>query len=467
LTVPQICIYVTIVDYKIIENKTNLKKIEDEIKNVILFIVPQSFEIHPSKQEVSLVFVYDLETLFKYLIIVDHSDFESELSFDDIRDVLQNKKITSLDSKKDFHVLGYFPSVDINILSYISSLEILDASTTYSNKYSNFYLNNFKNLKCPNKFVPVGYFMKLFDTVIEFYDSTFSKFSKNIDTFSYKGMFELNMVLGKIESSGMKIDFDVFSRCFDQRLHCNVIDDRIYSEYSFFTSTGRPSNKFGGINFAALSKKDDTRLSLVSRFGEHGFLVDMDFQACHPHLIANLVGYCIPDDTNIYEYLGKFYFKKDTLSDEDIAKSKMLTFKQLYGHVDKEFEEIPYFKKKIEYNQQIVDFFRKHGYIETPIFRRQLSSKNFGTENAEKMFAYLLQSYETEINLIKARKVLNLLDDYKSKLILYTYDSFLIDFCKDDSKNLILKIKSLLENDGMPVTVKIGTNFKTLKKISL
>ena len=36
-------------------------------------------------------------------------------------------------------------------------------------------------------------------------------------------------------------------------------DGMFYSEYNLFTSTGRPSNRFGGINFAALNKKDGSR----------------------------------------------------------------------------------------------------------------------------------------------------------------------------------------------------------------
>lgn len=453
--------------YKTIENTSELEDVKRSIKRLILYIVPDTFDIHPIKQNVSLVFIYDQDTFEKYVIIINHSDFESEISFNDVKNFLRDKEIVSIDSKRDCHLIGVFPSLDINILSYISTLEILDLSSTYTNQHSNFYLNNFRNLNCVNRFVPSGYFMELFDTIVEYCKSTLRDFSVNLESLSYKGLFELNKVLGQIESSGIHVNLDVFKNCFEERLHSNVINNKVFSEYSFFTSTGRPSNKFGGINFAALSKKDDTRKCFVSRFGNNGFLVDMDFQACHPHLIAKLIGYSVPENMNIYEYLGKFYFNKETLSTEEIEKSKTLTFRQLYGHVDKEFQEIPYFKKKIEYNQQMVEFFRKNGYIETPIFKRKLDSKNFGEENAEKMFAYLLQSYETEVNLIKARKVLKTLENYKSKIVLYTYDSFLIDFCKDDSKELVMKMKRLLEEDGMPISLKVGTDYKTLKKITL
>ena len=50
----------------------------------------------------------------------------------------------------------------------------------------------------------------------------------------------------------------------------------VYSEYNPYTSTGRPSNRFGGMNFAALNKSDGSREQFISRFN-NGVLVEMDF----------------------------------------------------------------------------------------------------------------------------------------------------------------------------------------------
>ena len=43
------------------------------------------------------------------------------------------------------------------------------------------------------------------------------------------------------------------------------------------------------------------------------------------------------------------YFNKEKLTDEEYAKSKELTFKQLYGGVFKEYRELPFFKAMNEY----------------------------------------------------------------------------------------------------------------------
>ena len=79
----------------------------------------------------------------------------------------------------------------------------------------------------------------------------------------------------------------------------------IYSEYNPYTSTGRPSNRFGGLNFAALNKSDGSRKQFISRFS-NGVLVEMDFDAYHLRLIADKIGYDFPSGS-VHEHMSKFY----------------------------------------------------------------------------------------------------------------------------------------------------------------
>ena len=68
-----------------------------------------------------------------------------------------------------------------------------------------------------------------------------------------------------------------------QRIESNGLqttDGMVYSEYNPYTATGRPSNRFGGMNFAALNKKDGSRKKFISRHGRDGMLVEMDYDAC-------------------------------------------------------------------------------------------------------------------------------------------------------------------------------------------
>ena len=52
----------------------------------------------------------------------------------------------------------------------------------------------------------------------------------------------------------------------------------------------------------------------------------------------------------------------------------------------------------------------------------------------------------------------------KSSIILYTYDSVLIDYSREDGKETLIEIKSLLESTfGFKVKAKYGTNYNNLK----
>jgi len=69
---------------------------------------------------------------------------------------------------------------------------------------------------------------------------------------------------------------------------------------------------------------------------------------------------------------------------------------------------------------------------------------------------YMMQSLETSNNILILKEVLRYLQDKKTKLVLYTYDSFLFDFHKEDGKETLEKIKELMEKGG---TLPIKFNF--------
>ena len=74
---------------------------------------------------------------------------------------------------------------------------------------------------------------------------------------------------------------------------------------------------------------------------------------------------------------------------------------------------------------------------------------------AQKYFNYLLQATETEFN-IEAMKRLK--DEGLPLPILYTYDSFLFEFSPEE-KEIVKKVKSVLESFGFPTKVQFGNNY--------
>ena len=54
------------------------------------------------------------------------------------------------------------------------------------------------------------------------------------------------------------------------------------------------------------------------------------------------------------------------------------------------------------------------------------------------------------------------LKDKQTKIVLYTYDSFLLDVSRKDGKKLLIDIKNMLENLGFPTKMKTGDNYGVL-----
>ena len=88
------------------------------------------------------------------------------------------------------------------------------------------------------------------------------------------------------------------------------------------------------------------------------------------------------------------------------------------------------------------------------------------TENftPNKMLSYLIQAYETYYNVLTLERVLKLLEGKKTKIVLYIYDSILLDVAKEDIKTLLPKIKQELEADGFPTRMSVGENYGALIK---
>lgn len=221
-----------------------------------------------------------------------------------------------------------------------------------------------------------------------------------------------------------------------------------YTEYNPFTLTGRPSNKFNNINYAALSNTDGSRKRFVSRF-EDGWLAEFDFHAYHVHLIAKMMYFIFDNPNDVYGDLS-------ILMNLPKEATKKEVFRQIYGGVKTEYKHIDFFKG-------LDDLFRKISHNFDKSYFSILFNKPMPlVENHIKAANYLIQNLETEVNLCILQDLNSYLDSKKSKLILYTYDSFLIDYCPEDTPNIFYQIKSILEKSGIPTRFKIGMNYNNI-----
>jgi len=236
--------------------------------------------------------------------------------------------------------------------------------------------------------------------------------------------------------------------------------DFVYTQYNHLTTTGRPSNRYAGINYSALNKTDGTREAFISRWGEQGKLFMLDYDSYHPRLISKLIDVEMPAGS-IHEYFGKMYFNKEELSQEEYDESKKITFQLIYGNIPDKYKHIEFFNKIDNFIETMWNQYENIGYV-----RSVISGLKLRADSKTKLFNYLIQNYETEMNMMTLVKILVESTKTLSKPILYTYDSILFDVHHTEEGNYIEKVKRIMELSGeFPVKVYSGNNYADMVKI--
>jgi len=254
--------------------------------------------------------------------------------------------------------------------------------------------------------------------------------------------------LARIEMTGIRVDRKKFIDRWPQASKHISTGNCVFTEYNPFTVTGRPSNRHGGVNYAALNKSDGSRDCFVS----DGIYLQMDYNAYHPRLIGKLVKFDMPDG-NVHEWLAEQYGCS-------IEEAKGVTFQLLYGGIDDDFKQIPYFKAVADYIDEMWVETQKRGFLQTP--HRIIPLDWIEDPNPQKVFNYLLQAVETEMNVDKMVRILDYINGKGITLDLYTYDSFLFDVPTDTDKELIKGLKDIIEDGGFPIKASWGKTYGNL-----
>ena len=419
---------------------------------------------HPVADELCAVFIKSITDGRDFTLSVNHPDGVWNVDKNRIVNDLNNlnTNIWTFDKKKTLHFLPVSKLKDIQVYDYMETGDVVDI-TEYQSKVYAFYKHMYGKYSELNCVIPLVTHIECFENLN---DSVLSRIRNvKIDNVFHKMNTDIVESFQAIEANGLKVDDNLFNQHFGHK-ECKLKNDFVYTEYNLFTSTGRPSNRFGNINYAALKKDDGCRTSFVSRYGNDGYLFMIDYSAYHPRLIAQLVRYDLPED--VYNYLGKYYFNKEILSDDELKAAKTTTFQLLYGAIPEKYAHVPFFLKIKEYIEHRWNHFTNHGYVETPIFKRRITPNNISEPNPNKLFNYILQASETESNTAVLKDLVAYLKPRLTKPILYTYDSVLFDVHNQDGDNVLKQIKHIMSpNNAFPVKCYKGSNYNEMHIISV
>ena len=430
--------------FYIIEKSEQLAQLDFD--DCFVRFIPLNDNYHPALTELSLVYVRPLDSKKGYILCINHNESFS-LDKNEVESFLlsRTKKLWTLDKKDALH---WFPHNDKLFDAHL--LDFVDLTEALGNNCISYYYNNYKDLPNVNCLIPISKHYEESEAIFNTTLPTIRKYTLTNTQFQFQN-FRTAYVFYQIEKNGIKVDKNCFIGYYDNKIQhpqYNLHKGRIYTQYNLHTTTTRPSNTCNSINFAALDKSDGERNCYKPEFDK---FVELDFQGYHPRLIGELVGFEFPKDRNTYEVLGEVLGVSQ-------QEAKELTFKQLYGGVWAEYKNKPFFSKVDAFIDGMWDTYQYGNSYSTT---NKIFIRGDESITRNKLFNYIIQSTETSTNVELLELVFNYLSGKKTKLVLYTYDAFLFDYCEEDG-NIFADIAQILQ---YPVSIKQGKTYHGLEKL--
>jgi hypothetical protein len=404
--------------------------ISRQFRDAFVEVIPLSDNVHPANNDVSLVYFKPFVEPKGFMLCITHSECLG-VSKTLVNELLtQTKSLWTRDKKS---TLFYFQIQSLLDVSTIIPPYIQDKTQAHHILYQ-----RYPNKKDINTIIPI---VKHYETCQLIYNNVKHGFEEERPPyFDFYNKWAPLAFLG-LEKNGIKINKDEFEKHFH-----SVDDEFVYTSYNYNTLTTRPSNKFGGVNYAALNKENGCRKSFIPRNDE---FVEYDISAYHPTLAAKLVDYDFGEG-DIHQAFAEMY-------GVEYKKAKELTFKQLYGGVFDNYKDLPFFKKTSVYIEDNWKKFNEVGYVEVPTSGYRFYKSKLDDMNPQKLFNYVLQNLETATNVCILIELHKLLRGKNTKLVLYTYDSFLFDLDKEEK--LEIEIEKIFKKYQVNVKNSYGDNY--------
>ena len=416
----------------IIESEDQLSLFQQSgYKKAYVDIVGADSKKHPADDSVSLVYIRPLEATKGFIIPVNHTE---GLQVDEKKVIEILSKYEILYCKDSKRLRHYWPLT--TLFDCICAPRSIEQLETQTHKILNQRLSSVGNV---NKLVPIvkhyEILQKDYESVRPFITDTPTKYERYYNN-------RASVVYHNIERNGLGINKELFFKHFYNR-----DESYVYTQYNLNTSTTRPSNKFGGVNYAALNKKTGERSSFVP---SNDYFAEFDVVAYHPVIVSHLIGYKFKNRDIHQDFADMYGVERD--------KAQEITFQQFYGRIFAKYKDLSYFKLLLGKQDELINEYETKGYVEEPISGYRFSKQNLGEIKKEKLFNYFLQATESAYNVEILEKVQEILQGSQTKIVLTVYDSFLFDVKKGE-ENLLKSIQKVFTDKKLNTTIKSGYDY--------
>jgi len=407
----------------------NIKKIDEFIErkheDVFVEVIPTSHKAHPSINTISSVYIRPKTDNKGYIVSVDHND-TINIPLEKVEELLQSFKRIYVRDKKLY--LHYFINKHVYQPPPSPHPYILELTDTHE-----FFMRLYPKHKRLNTIIPIVKHYETCELAFKAYDfENVSKF------YSMKAAPVFNM----IERTPIKVDPTLYKHYFGKNTKGYA-----YTNYNLNTTTTRPSNTFGGLNFSTLSKETNERETFIPN---NDIFIEMDVSAYHPSILANILDYTFPCE-DIHKHFSDVY-------KVDYERAKEITFQQIYGGIWDQYKDIEFFKRVKEYTEEKWDEFNNTGSITSPTSGYKFEKDKLEMMNPQKLLNYILQERETSTNVLILWEIFKVLKGLNTKIVLTVYDSFLIDLDITE-KDCIFEIEKIFTRFNLKVKYKKGKNY--------
>lgn len=435
--------------FYIVETPESLDKLKDfKNEKVYCEVVPSSPYYHPLFTKVLALYLHPVSSNQGYIIPISHSDGLG-MSYRSVVDLLDTfSEIFVLDKKRFLYYFRINNLLDIQLLQILSGKSITTLPD-YSKNYQ-WFLSRYRNNRNVNNIVPLP-------ILFENCEKNFYAIKNNLNIEKPDGFDFFNdtsvKVFHLIEQEGLRVIEKPFIENFKPGTpEFNIQENIVYTNYNLYNITSRPTNSFNNINFSAIPHKEEFRKCIIPK---NDIFVELDFDGYHLRLLFDQLNYKLTEE-GAHKQLAKEYLGKEEITQEEYNQAKQINFQAIYGRIPEKYKHINSFQLIQKYIDSLWSEFISKGYVNSPISNRRFYN-SLDDMNPQKLMNYVMQNLETSRNIIILKNALNFLKNKKSKICLYTYDSLLVDFSKQDGKETLTELENILSEKGkFPIHYKFN-----------
>ena len=223
---------------RIIETVTELEEFKKRLNKEPSFWLPHyaDFFKHHVNNSISFIYIHLINSDLDYILPFQHFDCIN-LDIEHIQELTSQHDIFIL-AKKRF--MNYYANscYDADMVAWWQTHKMLpldETNTTTHDIWNKWWFNETN----ANNWLPITKQYERCAAMKDIFLTYYKTFAISDEFKSYESMFIDNFYA--IERNGLHINYDQFIQSFKTN---GLINNKAYTEYNPYTSTGRPSNKF-------------------------------------------------------------------------------------------------------------------------------------------------------------------------------------------------------------------------------